>query len=363
MATPPVSDELVKQAVAARLQHGSNVAAAAALGYARTKIEHRLRLAVDRGFTTREAMNEATRKPPVPAPRLPQSADECWDVLDRAIGRYRDTPKPPPYKSTKFSDKRIVIAGDLHAPFHHVEAVGKMLADTHGFDQLIVNGDLQDSYSVSRFVKYEVVSWEREVAAVDALLGQFCARFPDVLIVDGNHDKPRFEKVLRTQLSVEVMAALEFITEGNFSSIRALVKRKGYGNARFAPIKVGRYNLSWAAQEGDLIVTHAERSSRVPSGVLRVVDEWLTDQHEALGLNPWRVLVQAHTHQLGMFPWRSDKLLVEGGALCGTMGYQLDAKVFGRGQRLGYVTLAQRDGVTDFASVRFHWLDPMLRAA
>jgi len=357
-----LTDAEILASIAAVKQHGTVTAATEATGMPRGTLDNRLRAGVARGLVTREELRP--KKPERLTPelqRLPQSADECWEVLDRAIGRYRAQPKPPKYQAKK--TRRIVIASDLHAPFHHAEAVARMLEETKGFDQLIINGDLQDAYSVSRFIKHEAVSWEREMAAVDALLSQFCAQYPDVLIVDGNHDRPRFEKVLRSQLSMEQMAALEFICEGNFSSIRALAKRKGYQNARFAPIKVGRYNLSWAAQEGDLVVTHAERSSRVPSGVLRVIDEWLTDQHEALGLKPWRVLVQAHTHQLGMFPWRSDKLLVEGGALCGTMGYQLDAKIFGRGQRLGYVTLTQHDGVTDLASVRFHWLDPVLRAA
>jgi hypothetical protein len=110
-------------------------------------------------------------------------------------------------------------------------------------------------------------------------------------------------------------------------------------------------------------VTHAEKYSKVPGSALRGIEEWFSDQHDILGLEPWRVLVQAHTHALGWIPWRSDRLLVEQGCMCHVHGYQLDAKVAGRGQRLGYVTLTQRDGVTDMSSVRTHWLDPVLRAA
>lgn len=355
MAAHALTDAEVQTTIDAVREHGGVTAAADALGMSRVSVEHRVRTGITRGLTTRQAL-----RPQKPAPeyaRLPQSADECWDVLDRAIGRYRQTPKPPRYVAKK--TRRIVVAGDFHAPFHHAEAVARMLADTAGYDQLIVNGDLQDFYSISRFTKHEQVSIERELAAVDGLLGQFSAHYGDVVIVDGNHDRPRFEKQLRTLLPIELIHVLEFLTQGNFSAIAVLARR--YPNIRFAPIKVGRHAIAWAAQEGDLIVSHAERSSRVPSGVLRVVDEWLTDQHEALGLQPWRVLVQAHTHQIGMFPWRADKLLVEGGCLCSVHGYQLDSKVFGRGQRLGYVTLTQVDGVTDLSSVRVHWLDPVLR--
>lgn len=357
MAPAALTDDDIHKTIAAVKTHGGVSQAAPHLGLSRLQAEHRIRVGIERGFTSRADLRP--KREPKEYARLPQSADECWDVLDRAIGRYRKTEKPPAYRSKK--ERRIVVAGDLHAPFHNPEAVAKMLADTEGFDQLIINGDLQDFYAISRFTKHEQVSIERELAAVDGLLGTFSAHYPDVLIVDGNHDRPRFEKQLRTLLPIELVHVLEFLTDGNFSAIKALSRR--YKNIRFAPIMVGRHKIAWAAQEGDLIVSHAERSSRVPSGVLRVVDEWLTDQHDALGLKPWRVLVQAHTHQIGMFPWRSDKLLVEGGCLCSVHGYQLDSKVFGRGQRLGYVTLTQRDGVTDLSSVRFHWLDPVLRAA
>jgi predicted phosphodiesterase len=264
-------------------------------------------------------------------------------------------------KRTRVSDKRIVIAGDFHAPFHSVPAVAAMVAQTAGFDQLIVNGDLQDFYAISRFTKHESVPIEREMAAVDGLLGTFSASYPDVLIVDGNHDRSRFEKQLRHLLSLEMMHVIDLLTGGNLSAIAVLAKR--YANVRFAPIQVGRHKLSWCAQEGDLIVTHAEKYSRVPGAALRGIEEWFADQHEAIGVHPWRVLIQAHTHQLGWFPWRSDRLLVEGGAMCEVHGYQLDARIAGRPQRLGYVTLNQRDGVTDIASVRCHWLDPQLRAA
>jgi hypothetical protein len=96
----------------------------------------------------------------------------------------------------------------------------------------------------------------------------------------------------------------------------------------------------------------------VPGAALRGIEEWFADQDSTLGLDPWRVLIQAHTHQLGLFPWRADKLLVEGGCMCSTHSYQLQARIMGRPQRLGYVTLQQENGRTDINSVRPIWLDP-----
>jgi hypothetical protein len=359
----PIAPETRSALLSALRAAAGNVAAAARdMGISETTVKSRVKMLLRDGDLTEDDLRSWRRPSPASTvvDKIPPTSDECWQQLDAAIGRRRGKPEPPA-KRAKFSDKRVVIAGDFHAPFHAVEAVGAMLAQTDGFDQLIVNGDLQDFYAISRFTKHESVPMEREFAAVDGLLEAFSRTYPDVLVVDGNHDRPRFEKQLRTMLSLDMIQVLELLTDRNFSAIAVLAKR--YPNIRFAPVQVGRHKLSWCAQEGDLIVAHAEKYSRVPGAALRGIEEWFSDQHEALGLQPWRVLIQAHTHQLGWFPWRSDRLLVEGGAMCGLHGYQLDARIAGRPQRLGYVTLTQRDGVTDIGSVRCHWLDPQLRAA
>lgn len=362
MATPSLSDDELRAAVEAIRAHGGNTTEAAiSLGVSRTTLQHRLQLALGRGLTTRDVIRPKRPRMPEVYQRLPQTADECWALIDAAIGRTAKTVKPPKPAKARFSDKRIAIISDLHAPFHDVEAVGQMFHETQGFDVLKINGDLMDSYALSRFTHHESVPIEREMAAVDAILGQASAQFPEIDINDGNHDKPRFEKALRSQLSLDLMHALEYITEGNLSLIRVAAKR--YKNIAFPRTQVGRFQLGWFQQDGDLLMAHAEKFSRVPGAALRVIEEWFSDRHDTLGLAPWRVLIQAHTHQMGWFPWHADKLLIESGCLCTTHGYQLDAKIAGRPQRVGYVTLHQRDGVTDINSIRLRWLDAERKAA
>ena len=331
------------------------------MGISETTVKSRVKMLIRDGDLTEDDLRSWRRPTTVQPSRLPQTAEECWAALDAAIGRQANRLVQQPQKRAKFSDKRIAIAGDFHCPFEHTEAVALMLAETKGFDQVIVNGDLQDFYSASRFVHHQHVPIEMEMAAVDALLGHLSAQFSDVLLVDGNHDRPRFEKALRAQLSLELMDVIQFLTGGNLSAIKVVAKR--YPNVRFAPIVVGRHSIAWCAQEGDIICSHAEKYSKVPGAAMRVIEEWFSDQHENIGLAPWRVLIQAHTHMGAWFPWRSDRLLVEGMCLSTVHGYQLDSKIAGRGQRLGYVTLTQRDGVTNLRSVQPQWLDPQLRAA
>jgi predicted phosphodiesterase len=368
MAAKPLTDAELQAAADAIVAAGGNIVHAATLaGIRRSTFESRAREVVQRGMVDLKALRAAAKPAresrPQPNPRLPVTADECWEVLDHFIGRKRiPKPRPPKIQTGKIHTKRLAVAGDFHAPFHDPEVVATLIADeSPKTDTLIVSGDLMDFYSISRFLKYERVSIEQEIAATDVLLGQLSAAFPDVLIVSGNHDSQRFEKQLRTLLAPEMMHVIELLTGGNLSVIHMLAKR--YPNVRFAPQQAGSHSLGWMTQVGDMMVTHAEKDSRVPGSAVRQIDEGLTDFEFVYDLKPWRVLMQAHTHASGMVPWKADRLLVETGCCCITHGYQMTARMGGRPQRQGYVTLTQHDGKTDVNSIRFRWLNSERRAA
>lgn len=360
MAAPPLTAAQLQQTVDALIQaKGNEVRAAEIAGVSRATFQHRVREVKRKKLVDVAALRAETQAPP--SASIPWTADEAWTLLDGWIGRKR-IPLTKPPKGQRFSDQRITVAGDFHAPFSDPEAVAALIADRGPqTDTLILSGDVIDHYSVSRFVPYERVTIEQEIAGADALLAHLSAAFPDILIVEGNHDKPRFEKQIRSLLSPEMMHCIELLTGGNLSIIHMLAKR--YPNIRFAPQQAGRYKLGWLTQVGDLVVSHAEKFSRVPGAALRQIDEGLTDFEQVYGLQPWRVLIQAHTHQLGIFPFKADRLLVEGGAMCATHGYQMTARMGGRPQRIGYVWLTQRDGATDTNSVRMRWLNAERRVA
>lgn len=356
MAAPEISEPLLRQTCELVARYGSLAGAARASGIPRatlqTRYERAKQLAYKYSLTVPPLIattaTVAERRP------LPESADGFWRRLDEAIGRAARPVKAPPAAGPQ---ERIVVAGDLHAPFHEPAAVAHLIAQEGGgkATTLILNGDLQDFYAISRFAKYERVTIEQELAAVDALLGQFSAAFPRVVIVCGNHDRPRFERQLRTVLSQDMVEVVEFLTGGQLDPIAMLARR--YPNVEMARHVVGRHRIGWFYQHGDLLCAHAEKFSRVPGTTLRALHEWFEERRGTLHLAPWRVLVQAHTHQFSMIPWMTDSLLVEGGCLCQTHGYQLDAKVAGRPQRRGYVTLEQVRGRTQLDSVKFVWWD------
>ena len=293
----------------------------------------------------------------------PRGYESQWLAWQQYIGQAKDRYAGPPKRPVKIGRQKIVIASDFHAPFHHQPYVAEMFERERDADLLIVGGDLQDFYSVSRFVKYEHVPFEEEMAAVTLLLEQMSERFPRVLIVEGNHDKPRFEKQLRDRLSEEMVKVIEYLAGGNLSVIKAAARR--FPNIEFASNRIdGRYDVGWYAQVNDLIVSHMEKFSTVAGSTLRGVEDWFDNFQRVIGLESgWKVVVQAHTHAMGWFPYKADKLLVESGCLCRTHGYQLTPRAGGRPQRQGYVVCEQIDGHTDVNSVRPVWLDAQAKVA
>lgn len=296
-----------------------------------------------------------------PPPR-PTDFDAAWNVLASEIGMREDRYEGPCHRPR--SDKVAVIS-DIHAPFHEAALLAQAFADTADADTLIIAGDVGDGFGWSRFTKYQTVPYEREIAAVAAIVQTASQRYRRVLISDGNHDGPRLEKQLRERLSPEMVEAILFMTGGTLSPIHALARR--FENVEIVGhVTPDGQRMGWLYQHGDVLCAHAEKYSVVPVAALRKIEEWLTDMDQHLGLKPWRVLIQGHTHQGGVTPYRADKLLVESGCLAQQMGYQLGARIGGRPQRRGYVRFEQdSNGVTDINSIRFHWfdVDPRVKVA
>jgi hypothetical protein len=301
----------------------------------------------------RACLNKSYAPVAEPVIRGPQTYDEALALYRGYIGQ--TTPTLPPAKHQKFSDERILICSDFHAPFQHMAALADLCKQEA--DTVIVAGDLQDHYSISRFLKYESVPISQELASAQMILEQLSHRFPHIYCIEGNHDSARFEKLLADRLPHEAIDIIRFLSKtGSLSSMEALCSQ--FRNVELVKHKVGSHTVTWFMQKGDLIVSHAEKYSRVPGSALRGIEDWFSDFERTLELDPWRVLVQAHTHAMAQFPFGADKVLVECGCMCLTHGYQLSARIAGRPQRIGWASLSQRDGVTDLSSIRLHWWHP-----
>jgi len=287
-------------------------------------------------------------------PRLPFEAE--WQIWMKEIGMAKDRYAGPAVTKARQGRLRILVVPDLHAPFHDPTAIASMLEREKDIDICVLMGDIGDSYSLSRFLKYEQVPYEQELASVTLLLQTFSERFPLVRVITGNHDGPRIEKQLLERLTGDMVAAIRSMTGGTLDPIEVLCRR--FPNIeRIAPQTANGQRLRWMTQIGDALFCHAEKYSRVPGSAMRSIDEWMTDFEETIGLDAYRVIVQAHTHALSWFPWKANRLLIECGCLAQNMGYQFTARIGGRPQRRGWVVLEQVDGKTDINRSRIIWYD------
>jgi predicted phosphodiesterase len=359
MPAKPLSRELAIETLQAVDAAGGNIShAAEALGLPRATVQSRVRTAANLGITLQ---SESTRALPF---------EEAWRLWMRAIGMAKDryplrttsTPKGRAGHSVRTtSTQKILVIPDLHAPFHEEQMFAAMLEREADADHVICIGDLGDSYALSRFEKYERMPYREEWAAVNLCMQEMASRFPSVEIVIGNHDA-RLERQLRQRLTEDMVDAIHLITGGILCPITAMAKR--YPNVTIAKHETpsGKH-VDWFTTIGDAWLGHPEKYSRVPGSALRAVEEWISDNEAALGMDPYRLVVMGHTHAMSWLPWRAGKLLVECGCLCQQQGYMLSPRVGGRPQRRGYITFEQTDGRTDLNSIRMVWFDAIEKVA
>jgi len=242
------------------------------------------------------------------------------------------------------------VISDLHIPFHDpdslVEAVEWMVAQ--GATILHVGGDVADHYNLSRFSQYESVDIQYESIECRKVLDYLSRNFTKVEVIAGNHEA-REQKYLATKLPPDLLqwflnkSFLERITED-------------MDNVHVMKHSVGDIKLYWISPIGkDVILTHAETSSKL---VLKAVDNvraWINNWHEAIGLDRPRIIMQAHVHAAGIAPI-GPQIICETGCICKIQGYALEPRLYGKPQVQVATVFTQVDGVTDINSIQQRYL-------
>jgi hypothetical protein len=314
----------------------------------------------DAPVSTVEILNRAPLVDPPDVSRgLPFERE--WSKWMDAVGMVRDRYAGPARAKARNGRLKVIGAGDFHVPFHHREALARMIQQDGDADVLVIGGDFIDAHAASTFTKYEHVGFHEEMAAATLVMQSLSESFPIVKYLRGSNHPDRFEKRLREHLTKDLLDAILSMTGGILAPDIALVKR--YPNVEVCHLTTPSGPCSWLMNVGDVLFSHAEKYSRVPGSALRTVEEWLSDFKGHLGIDEYRAVVQFHTHAAAMLPWRSDKLLIEPGCMCSVHHYQLGSRIAGRPQRLGYVVMEIVDGRVDFNSVRMRMLDAEFQSA
>jgi transcriptional regulator with XRE-family HTH domain len=269
-----------------------------------------------------------------------------------------DTDRPPkPKTASRHKRKKNLVCNDIHAPFHDKAAVGKMIRDNPDADEVWIAGDVMDLFSFSRYEKYsQPFSAVQEFQEGRAFIRLLAERYPKVRVMSGNHDD-RFAKWLVRDKSIPV-PILEFfkLSDPDFMSPLAKVCA-GFDNVEMMePKELDYAKFPFIHQQGDCILSHAEKFSKIPNRAVGDVIHWLQSYCLPQGIvAPFKVVIQAHTHQAGC-TWNDyDVLGIEAGCLAKVPDYAGNARLMGaqRPSVVGYTVVYQENGVTDRNETRF----------
>ncbi len=93
--------------------------------------------------------------------------------------------------NNKSKNKKILVFGDLHFPYHHEKTFEflKQVKKIHKPDTIICTGDIIDNYALSYHEKNpDSTSAEQDFERTNQLLKELAGIFPKMTILQGNHD-------------------------------------------------------------------------------------------------------------------------------------------------------------------------------
>jgi len=222
--------------------------------------------------------------------------------------------------------KKILHLCDLHIPFHNVEAIATALRANATADILVVS-ELMDLGSQSTWDVALPVPIEVEIEETLKMLELLSANFETIIVIKANHDTRVQRRIIRA-LPSDLQLMLD-----EFNLIDLLVR----------PFKNIFLIQNWWMQLGDVIFCHASKSIGTHMRTADELDSYFRKHGDHLKIEqPFRVLVQAHTHRLGTIYGANTKMF-EGGMLCCLPTWYL-AKPVKMPWATGYISLELEDG-------------------
>jgi len=255
------------------------------------------------------------------------------------------------------SKKKILTLSDIHFPFCLEDEIKKALEDHSDADVVVFNGDILDGFIYSTFSKAKRIAALKEYIAAFELI-EFCAeKFPQVVIVSGNHDsrpagalaRAGFEKeetqVLRPDLLARIANGEKLDEYGD------LIAKLNFSNVLYE-----RYD-SWYVRIGKTIFAHPTGYNGGPGGTAQKLYDYFIKR---MGSDEFDSIVVGHTHKIykGVF---CNKLLIEQGAMCDRQPYQHKPDLRFLHAMNGYAVIYQDEhGNTNFNESHVVYLGSMI---
>lgn len=110
--------------------------------------------------------------------------------------------KASPWEPFVLDSTRVLVMSDIHIPFHDANAVSEFVkwGKKVNPNAIILNGDIVDFYTISRFEKnLSITSLKEEIDSTREFLGWLRQQFPKARIIykEGNHDERLSKYIFR----------------------------------------------------------------------------------------------------------------------------------------------------------------------
>jgi hypothetical protein len=270
--------------------------------------------------------------------------NEHWEQFKRYIGKTtREIHKKPKHSK----DDKIFVFACLHIPFQREDLFVRSVEEAvaRGCKIACIAGDFLDCYGVcpksfDRNKRFHIPIRD-EVMEGQIYIEYLADRFDKIYILLGNHlDRVRkwfAERVGPENMWLVQYNLMEFMTEK-------------YGNFEVIENAVDGNEVNWLWRFNDLLVTHREVGSKIPMRPTVNTHDLMQNWNHVFGMDDYRCLVEVHTHMMGSVPFLGGKyLLMEGGCLCKTMQYSVEANMkYPHPQTCGYQIVSMRGGMVDF---------------
>lgn len=261
--------------------------------------------------------------------KLDKAQQICNDYRARFQNYEEVRPRPIGKKRT-----RIISISDLHIPFCRMDLLKEIISKHSGAEFIVVNGDLFDCHLISSFNKDREIPFIVEYVAALEVIRELSSNFEKVILVDGNHDAGRFNREMgKLNTSIQFLvrtSPMKYLAEGRrFSVSGEELESINLPNVIYA----GEQNVGgWWFRVGKALFVHRLRGfKKAPMGNATQIADWFINR----GTN-FQCLVSAHSHKVGLVPYRGGRLVIDQGALCYPMDYESDGSCNYSPVDLGY---------------------------
>ena len=181
----------------------------------------------------------------------------------------------------KDANFKVLSISDTHIPFYHDGVVAEAIKRHKDADVLVLNGDILELHSVSRWPKSKAIMLRHEYQMAIKWICKLSEIFPKIVLVKGNH-----EERLQSYFQANVDPGVSFLTDPDildrlangydFDPSGDLVKTYNLNNVYYA-----KGGLSWYTRIGKCIFAHPSGGSSIPMRtVIRTADYFLSREYD-----------------------------------------------------------------------------------